>query len=105
MAWNYLIKVKPYWDDENGNSYHSGAIFDTRTEELIALIPFNYGSENMALQHAYAVISSKQPEHMHINDVRKMCCTVLLTDSGEEDCRDYGEPFFGIKISDIFEQQ
>ena len=90
MAWNYLIKVKPYWDDENGNSYHSCAIFDTRTEELIELLPFNYGDESLALQTAHSIIQSKQSEHMHIFDIRAMCYTVLEKDTGEQDCRDYG---------------
>jgi hypothetical protein len=90
MAWRYIIKVKPYWDKLNGNSYHSGAIFDVATEKQIGVLPFAYGDESMALHYAYAVISSKQSEHMHINDVRRMCFTTLLTDSGEQDCRDYG---------------
>lgn len=90
MAWNYLIKIKPYWDNLNGNSYHAGRIYDTRTEELIAVLPFAYGDEYIGLNHAYNVVSGFQSEKMHMHDVKRLCTSVCLTDTGEQDCRDYG---------------
>ena len=91
MAWKYIIKIKPYWDELNGNSYHSGAIFDIATETQVASIPFGYGDEQMGLRHAYNVIWGLQEERLNVSEIRKMCFTTLMTDTGEQDCRDYGK--------------
>ena len=91
MAWKYIIKIKPYWDELNGSSYHSGAIFDIETETQVAGIPFGYGDEQMGLRHAYNVIWGLQAERLNVSEIRKMCFTTLLTDTGEQDCRDYGK--------------
>lgn len=91
MAWNYLIKIKPYFDDINGNSYHAGRIYDTRTEECVAVLPFAYGDEYMGLNHAYNVVSGLIVWGHTMQDVKRLCTSVCLTDTGEIDCRHYGK--------------
>ncbi len=90
MAWKYIVKIKPWWDEWNGNSYHSGAIFDVATEKQIAVLPFAYGDENIAMQHAVEVVRGQLAEKTGMFEIRRMCFATLLTDSGEQDCRDYG---------------
>ena len=91
MAWRYIVKIKPYWDELNANSYHSGAIFDIATEKQIAILPFAYGDEHIAMQHAYDVVRGQLAEKTDMFEIRRMCFATLLTDSGEQDCRDYGK--------------
>lgn len=91
MIKKYYIKVKPYWDELNGNSYHSGAVFDIATEKQIGVLPFAYGDEYMALRHAYDVVAGQLAEKTDMFEIKRMCLTILLTDTGEQDCRDYGK--------------
>jgi len=68
----YIVKIKSWFDRQNGNSYFSGRVYDLNMK-LLHIMPFQYGYGNHPEDTAIAWIQSSSEVHEIKNDIWRKC--------------------------------
>ena len=68
----YIVEVKSWYDNQSGQSYFSGRVYDLRMK-LLHIMPFQHGSGSHPENTAVAWIQSTLETHEHRHDIWRKC--------------------------------